>query len=78
MRTAITVPDDVLRRTDLLSRRTEKSRSQIFTEALREYLTRHVPCEVTETMDRVCAVVGEKSDRFVASTAHRTIAGCDW
>ncbi len=78
MKTAISVPDDVFERAELLARRTGKSRSRIFSDALREYLSRHTPAEVTDAMDRVCAKVGEKADRFVASAARRTLARSHW
>lgn len=40
MKTAISVPDDIFREVDRLSKETHRSRSEIFSEAVREYLRR--------------------------------------
>ena len=44
----------------------EKSRSEVFSEALRGYVARHAPDEVTEAMDRVCERVQTERDPFVS------------
>ena len=61
-----------------MARRTKKSRSRLFSDALREYLARHAPDEVTEAMNRACAEVGEAEDPFVASAAHRILERTEW
>ena len=45
MKTAISIPDDVFERAERLARHTKKSRSQLFSEAVREYVARHAPDE---------------------------------
>lgn len=40
MKTAISVPDDIFREVDRLSKETHRSRSEIISEAVREYLER--------------------------------------
>jgi antitoxin MazE6 len=57
MKTAIAVPDEVFEDAERLARRSGKSRSQLFGDAVREYVARHAREEVTEAMDRVCADV---------------------
>jgi len=42
-----------------LARRTRRSRSRLFTDALREYLARHTPDKITESMDQAILEVGE-------------------
>ena len=42
MKTAISIPDDVFQGAERLARRTKKSRSQLFSDAVREYISRHV------------------------------------
>jgi metal-responsive CopG/Arc/MetJ family transcriptional regulator len=63
MKTAISIPDDVFQGAERLARRTKKSRSQLFSDALWEYVPRHTPDEVTEAMDRVCAELGRPIDK---------------
>ncbi len=42
--------------------RIQKSRSRLFSDALREYVARHAAEEVTEAMNRVCAELGNGKD----------------
>src|ERR1700704_4101975 len=41
MKTAISIPNDLFDGAERLARRTRRSRSRLFTDALREYLARH-------------------------------------
>jgi mRNA interferase MazF len=52
MKTAVSIPDDVFERAERLARRAGRSRSEVFSAALAEYLARHAPDEVTDAMDR--------------------------
>ena len=78
MKTAISIPDDVFKGAERLARRTKKSRSQLFSDAVREYVARHAPDEVTEAMDRVCGEVGGSTDKFVRSAARRVLERTEW
>ncbi len=78
MKTVVWIPDDIFDRAERLARRTRKSRSQLFTDALREYVARHSPEDLTEAMDRVCAEVGTAEDAFVSAAAHRTLSRVEW
>jgi hypothetical protein len=55
MKTAISIPDDVFESAERLARRTKRSRSRLFSDALKEYLARHTPDKVTEAMNIACA-----------------------
>jgi Arc/MetJ-type ribon-helix-helix transcriptional regulator len=78
MKTAVSIPDEVFEQAERLARRARKSRSQVFSSALREYLARHAPDEVTEAMDRVCAQTGDQPDPFVNEAARRTLERSEW
>jgi len=78
MKTAVSIPDQVFEQAERLARRTRKSRSHVFSSALREYVARHSPDEVTEAMDRVCADVGAEGDPFVAQAARRVLEHSEW
>jgi len=78
MKTAISIPDEVFKGAERLARRTKKSRSQLFSEALQEYVARHAPDEVTEAMNRVCAEVGISKDRFVSAAGRRVLERSEW
>ena len=78
MKTAVSIPDDVFEGAERLARRSKKSRSQLFSDAVREYIARHAQEEVTEAIDRVCAEIGDSSDEFVSSAAHRVLKRSEW
>jgi hypothetical protein len=78
MKTAVSIPNDVFEGAERLARYTKKSRSQLFSDALKEYLARHTPDEVTEAMDRVCAELGHSSDKFVATATRRILKRSEW
>ncbi len=61
-----------------LAQRGKKSRRQLFTDAVKDYLTRHAPEDVTEAMDRVCAELGHTADEFVSSAASRALERSEW
>jgi len=79
MKTAISLPDRVYREAERYARRTGKSRSQLYAEALAEYLTRHAPEEVTEAMNAIADHLGDsRSDRFVSAAARRVLESVEW
>ncbi len=78
MKTAVSIPDDLFAGAERFARRTKKSRSRLFSEALSEYLARHAEDEVTEAMNRVCGELADTKDPFVASAARRVLERSEW
>jgi metal-responsive CopG/Arc/MetJ family transcriptional regulator len=78
MKTAVSLPDDVFRAAERHARRARKSRSQLYAEALAEYLSRHAPDEVTETMNLVIDQLNEPTDPLVTATARRILERSVW
>jgi metal-responsive CopG/Arc/MetJ family transcriptional regulator len=78
MKTAVSIPDAVFEKIERLARRAGRSRSEVFSAALSEYVARHAPDEVTEALDRVCAEVGDQQDTFVSAAAHRVLETTEW
>jgi metal-responsive CopG/Arc/MetJ family transcriptional regulator len=79
MKTAISIPDDVFQGAERFAKRTGKSRSQLFSDAVREYMARHASNAVTDAMDRVCAEMGNpKADAFVSAAARRILERSEW
>jgi len=78
MKTAVSIPDDIFEGAERLARRTRRSRSRLFSDALREYLARHAADQVTETMDRVCAELGATKDAFVSAATRRILERSEW
>ena len=78
MKTAVSIPDKVYAETERLARDLNKSRSEVYSLALAEYLARHAPDRVTEAMDRVCREVGGENDEFIAVAARRILERSPW
>ena len=78
MKTAVSIPDEIFRRAERLARRARRSRSEVYAAALDEYVARHAPDEVTDTMDRVCEEVGDEEDAFLAAAARHVLERVEW
>ena len=74
----MSVPDDVFEEAERLARRTKRSRSEVYSRALAEYVARHASDRVTEAMDRVLAKLGEPADRFSRVASRRVLKRSDW
>jgi len=78
MKTAVSIPDDVFEQVERLARRGRRARRGGVSAALREYVARHSPDEVTEAINRVCDEVGDQNDEFVAAAAGRVLEKTEW
>ena len=78
MKTAISVPDELFADAERLAKVLKTSRSQLYSNALREYVARHAPDQVTESLNEVCADVGEEECGFALSAARRTLRRSKW
>lgn len=78
MKTAVSIPDEIFERAELLARRTKRSRSQVFSDAIDEYLNRHSADEITESMNRVLEATGDSADPFVSAASKRRLARIEW
>lgn len=78
MKTAISLPDSVFRAAEKHARRAKKSRSQLYADAISEYLARHAPDEVTEAMNQVVDQLKEPTDPFVSAAARRILERTEW
>ena len=78
MKTAVSLPDRLFRVAEQHARRANKSRSQLYAEALAEYLARHAPDEVTEAMNRVADQLDPAPDAFAVAAARRVLERSEW
>ncbi len=79
MKTAISLPDRLFQAAERHAKRTRKSRSELYADALAEYLTRHAPDEVTEAINQVVDRVSEpQPDPFSTEAARRTFERTEW
>jgi hypothetical protein len=78
MKTAVSVPDAISRAAEMHAKRMRKSRSQLYSEALSEYLGRHAPEEVTEAMNRVVDAMPDQPDPCVREAAESVLRRVEW
>ena len=80
MKTAVSVPDDIFQKAEHFARREGRSRSEVYSAALREYVARHAPDEVTESIDRAMADLGSQAaqDGFARAAASRILGASEW
>ncbi len=78
MKTAVSVPDDVFESAERLARRERRSRSEVYSAALREYVARHSPDEVTDALNRVVSDIGDAVDPFLQQATTRILDRTEW
>lgn len=78
MKTAISIPEDLLRATEAYARQANKSRSQVVTEALRHYLAVERPCNVVESINRVVDAEDAEDAGFRNAAARRVLGQSEW
>lgn len=77
MKTAISIPDDVFQDAEALARKLKKSRSELYSRAVREYVARYSTDGVTEALDGLY-VDGAAADGFTKTAARRTLRRTEW
>ncbi|NUP88907.1 MAG: ChpI protein [Candidatus Sumerlaeia bacterium] len=78
MKTAISVPDAVLRRADQFARRRKMSRSALFTQAMEEFLARRERRRVAEQLERAHRDVDSSLDPVLDEMQRRTLFTEEW
>lgn len=78
MKTAISIPDELFSRAEDLARKSGKSRSQIYQEALSEYLLRRDPRAITQAMDEALAGMGSTSEPWSVEAGRQALERSEW
>ncbi len=78
MKTVVTIPDAVFERAERFARRAKRSRNQLYSDAVNEYLNRHSGDEITEAMNRVIDTTGGAADPFTSVVSQRTMSRIEW
>lgn len=78
MKTAVSIPDEIFEQAEELARRLKKSRSELYREALAEYVARRNPEVVREALDRVVASLDGADGDFVGHAALRVLERSEW
>ncbi len=78
MKTAVSIPDDLFEQADALARQRGMSRSEVYQEALREYLLRRDTGMVTRQMDLVVDGLDPTFDDWIDRAGRRTLEHSEW
>jgi metal-responsive CopG/Arc/MetJ family transcriptional regulator len=79
MKTAISVPDQLFEAVERIVRRSGRHRSEIYAEALREYVARHSENEVTKALDAALVEIDQETDLpFLRAAAYDTLKKAEW
>ena len=78
MKIAVSIPDDVFEEAERLARHRYRSRSELYATALAEYVARHAPDRVTESMNAALSTVGESDDDFAMGAGRRALGRVEW
>ena len=78
MKTAVSIPDDLFHQADALASRLGKSRSQVYREALADYVARREPGAVTRALDEIAEEMAADGATFRAEAARRTLEYSEW
>lgn len=78
MKTAVSVPDEVFQRAERLAKRMRVSRSELYSRALREYLARHAPDEVTDALNALCEELDTGAEEFTKEAGGRVLHESEW
>jgi antitoxin MazE6 len=78
MKTAVSIPDDLFRKADELAGRMGKSRSEVYRDALADYVSRRDPGAITRALDEIADELSAEERAFTTAAARRTLAQNEW
>ena len=78
MKTAVSIPDELFRRADELAGRLGKSRSEVYREALADYVARRDVGAVTRALDEIADELMAEDAAFVTEAARQTLERSEW
>lgn len=78
MKTAVSIPDELFRRADELAVQLGKSRSELYREAIADYIARRDPMAVTEALNRVADELADDQKGLVEHAARRVLQSSEW
>jgi metal-responsive CopG/Arc/MetJ family transcriptional regulator len=78
MKTAISIPDDLFARADELARDLGKSRSELYREALADYLDRRDPQAVAAALNAIADELDEDRNGFDVAASRQVLERSEW
>lgn len=78
MKTAISIPDELFKRADVLAARLGKSRSELYREALADFVAKREPGAVTRALDELVDELGQDHAGFGDAAARQALERSEW
>ena len=78
MKTAISIPDKVFESAEKLSKSLGQSRSQLYTNAINIYITKHQKDNLTEKLNEIYKLEDSKLDTNLASFQYKSLPKDKW
>ncbi len=78
MKTAISIPDPIFQAAENMAHRLGVSRSELFSNAISEYMKRHKYQDVTESLNKVYRETDSKLDEKLALMQRKSIQEDGW
>lgn len=78
MKTAISIPDQIFQAAESLAHRLGKSRSQLYAEAVSEYMESHKNQDVTKILNGIYAAQDSSLDEELNSMQMQSIPKEEW
>ena len=78
MNTELTIPDDLHEQAEQLAARLQISRSQLYTQALAEFVARHDPSTITAQMNQALAELDSPETEFACEAGRQVLRQVEW
>jgi metal-responsive CopG/Arc/MetJ family transcriptional regulator len=80
MKTAISLPDELFEAVERIVRRTKRKRSEVYADALREYVARYSPDERTAAINAALAEAGDYTEEidFARAASRHVLSRVEW
>jgi metal-responsive CopG/Arc/MetJ family transcriptional regulator len=78
MKTAVSIPDEIFKEADALAEKLGKSRSELYREALVDYLARRDPASITAALDAVADELAAEHTGFGRHAAAAVLSSSEW
>jgi len=78
MKAAVFIPDRVFKQAESFARAHGRTRSALYSDALRQYLRHNAPDAITAAMNKACAAAGPQENHFIRAAACRMLRRETW
>jgi len=78
MKTAISIPDSVFNSAEIIAKRLNISRSELYTKAISEYLSKHQKSHITEALNEIYSHENSSIDAAFQKSQLASIGSKSW